>query len=76
MLQSAATAHLSANLPAKLEHYKACAADEHFPEFSGGLLNGRYTRDWFSPDECRQRHGDIISRIMQVFGLLANAQEF
>jgi hypothetical protein len=46
----------------KLGHYAACAADEHFPEFTGGLVSGRYTRDMFCPEECRQRHADIITR--------------
>ncbi|KAF8068268.1 hypothetical protein HT031_001955 [Scenedesmus sp. PABB004] len=67
--ESAATGHLTADLPAKLAHYAACAADEHFPDFSGGLLSGRYARDGFSPEECRQRHADIIARLVRVFGL-------
>lgn len=67
--QSAATAHLSADLATKLQHYSACAADEHFPEFTGGLLSGRYSRDMFCPEECRQRHGDIITRLIEVFRL-------
>uniref|UniRef100_A0A383VA23 GmrSD restriction endonucleases N-terminal domain-containing protein n=1 Tax=Tetradesmus obliquus TaxID=3088 RepID=A0A383VA23_TETOB len=67
--QSAATAHLSADLATKLQHYRACAADEHFPEFTGGLLSGRYSRDMFCPEECRQRHGDIITRLIDVFRL-------
>jgi hypothetical protein len=62
LLQSASTGHLSADLAVKLGHYAACAADEHFPEFTGGLVSGRYTRDCFCPEECRQRHGDIITR--------------
>ncbi|WIA30905.1 hypothetical protein OEZ86_000957 [Tetradesmus obliquus] len=67
--QSAATTHLSADLATKLQHYSACAADEHFPEFTGGLLSGRYSRDMFCPEECRQRHGDIITRLIEVFRL-------
>jgi hypothetical protein len=35
----------------------------------GGLVSGRYSRDMFSPEECRQRHADIISRLIAVFGL-------
>lgn len=38
---------------------------------AGGLVSGQYSRDCFSPDECRQRHADIISRLMAVFGLYA-----
>lgn len=68
-MQSASSSHLSADLPIKLAHYAACSADEHFPEFTGGLVNGRYSRDMFCPEECRQRHGDIISRLIEVFGL-------
>jgi hypothetical protein len=62
------SSHLSADLPTKLRYYAACAADERFPEFTGGLVDGRYSRDMFSPDECRQRHADIISRLITVFG--------
>jgi hypothetical protein len=32
-------------------------------------VSGRYSRDMFSPEECRQRHADIISRLIAVFGL-------
>eukprot|EP00775_Hariotina_reticulata_P010008 gene10008-10162_t len=56
-------------MPIKLAHYTACAGDEHFPCFTGGLVNKRYSRDCFSPEECRQRHADIISRLMAVFRL-------
>jgi hypothetical protein len=36
---------------------------------AGGVVSGRYSRDMFSPEECRQRHADIISRLIAVFGL-------
>jgi hypothetical protein len=29
---------------------------------AGGLVSGRYTRDMFCPEECKQRHRDIITR--------------
>lgn len=67
--QSAATAHLCADLPAKLAHYAACGGDEAFPSFTGGLVTGHYTRDAFSPEECRQRHADILDRLLLVFGI-------
>jgi hypothetical protein len=60
---------LSAELPTKLRYYAACAADERFPEFTGGLVDGRYSRDMFNPEECRQRHANIVSRLISVFGL-------
>lgn len=68
-LQASGSSHVSADLPTKLQYYAACAADEHFPDFTGGLVSGRYSRDLFSPEECRQRHADIISRLIAVFGL-------
>lgn len=46
-----------------------------FP-FAGGLVNGRYSRDMFSPEECRQRHADIISRLIAVFGLQGSSNGF
>jgi len=69
LLQASGSSHVSADLPTKLQYYAACAADEHFPDFTGGLVSGRYSRDLFSPEECRQRHADIISRLIAVFGL-------
>ncbi len=63
--------HTNADFEVKAAHWASCAADEHFPEFSGGVVapGGRYNRDKFSPEECRARHGDIITRLVEVFGL-------
>jgi hypothetical protein len=61
--------HLSADIGAKLAYYAACGYDEAFPEFTGGLVAGRYSRDGFSPEEARQRHGDIVGRLADVLGL-------
>jgi hypothetical protein len=61
--------HLSADIGPKLAYYSACGADEAFPEFTGGLVTGRYSRDGFCPEEARQRHGDIVGRLAEVLGL-------
>jgi hypothetical protein len=58
--------HGAGDITQKLEYLAACGADEAFPEFTGGLVAGRYARDGFSPEEARARHGDIISRLSEV----------
>jgi hypothetical protein len=69
MQPSSAASHLTADIDAKLLYYAACGAEEHFPDFSGGLVTGHYTRDKFSPEECRMRHGDLLARLAQRFDL-------
>lgn len=61
--------HLSADIDAKLAYYAACGADEAFPDFTGGLVTGRYSRDAFSPEDARARHGDLVARLSAVLGL-------
>lgn len=61
--------HLNADIDTKLDYYAACGADEAFPEFTGGLVTGKYTRDKFSPEEARARQGDILGRLAEVLGL-------
>ncbi len=33
------------------------------------IAGGRYNRHRFSSDECKERHGDILTRLSQVFRL-------
>lgn len=61
--------HLTADIDAKLAYYAACGADEAFPEFTGGLVAGRYSRERFSPDDARARHADVVARLAAVLGL-------
>eukprot|EP00877_Chromochloris_zofingiensis_P012516 jgi/Chrzof1/7518/Cz02g26210.t1 len=67
-LQSAGC-QVSADFDSKLAYYRASGSEEHFPDFSGGVVSGNYGRDKFSPEEGRTRHGDILSRLAEVLKL-------
>ncbi len=68
-LVAGGAAHLNSDIDAKLAYYAACGADEAFPEFTGGLVTGKYCRDKFSPEEARSRHADVVQRLAAVLGL-------
>ena len=48
-----------------------CGAEELLPRFSGAVSspNGRYARQRFSPDECRQRHADVVAALTTLYEL-------
>jgi len=60
-----------ADYSVKAAFFKQCGAERLFPRFSGPVTaaGGRYARQHFSFEECRQRHTELLEALCQVYHL-------